>query len=116
MYVLAAVVESLPVAETIPMTVKSVPPIVSLSPTALLAVLAYAASSTTTSVPVSALVKVRPLVRVMDASGPTDAPDGSSPITEKLSTVNELPPAPSAPPVGAGVGTAADPSAEPPCR
>jgi hypothetical protein len=40
MYAFAAVVESEPVASTMPITEKSVPPIVMLSPTALLAVLA----------------------------------------------------------------------------
>ncbi len=106
MYAFDAVVESAPVAETMPMTEKVVPPIVTESPTALLALFAYAASRTTTSLPLSAAVKVRPLDSVTDDSGPTDLPAGSRPMTEKESTENELPPAPSAPPVGGGVVSA----------
>ena len=64
------VVELEPVVATMPMTVKSFPPMSRVSPTALLALFAYEASSTTTSLPASVDVKVRPFVISVLVSGP----------------------------------------------
>ena len=91
-----------------PMTVKSVPPIVIVSPTDASRRLGVGRVEHDDVLADVGLGEASGRsVRVTDDSGPTASPDGSRPSTENESTVNELPPAPSAPPVGAGVEPAA---------
>ncbi len=97
MYVFEPVVDADPVEATIPMTSKVFPPIETVSPTAFDSLSAYAASSTTTSLPASAVVKGRPFVVSVLVSGPTVSPETGMPVTVNESTLNEPPPKPPPP-------------------